>query len=147
MVTLGTNVTFFGNCRQAIDFYRKIFEDSKIEIITFGEVKNLLGGENIVGDKTDYIYSARFELCIQDQTFYLFLCDSPSVLFSSQISANKDNITIMMEFEDENDVIKYYDLLMENGKSNISPRKNMIGIMEGSLIDQFGVCWIIRTCR
>ena len=140
------NITFFGNCKRAIEFYETVFTNSSVEIISFGDVSELLGGDSLICGKEDYIYSAKFTIRLEKQEFYLLLADSPSILFSNKGSMNNnDNLTLVIVVEEESLVQDLYYRLLQGGKSNIAPKKNIAGVMEGSLIDAFGVCWILRA--
>ena len=72
--------------------------------------------------------------------------DSPSILFNEGPMGNcKDNITINVGCSTKEELLNIYNRLSEGGKNNIRPRLNNEQIFEGSLIDQFGICWILRA--
>ena len=144
MIAMGINITFLGCCDEALSFYTNIFDGVIEKKVTFGEMKNMLGGEDIVSGKEQYIFNAKLSIKIGENKIYLFLNDSPSILFSNVKGVNQDNLTIVLEVESKELVQEYYCKLAEGGKTNILPRENSAGEFEGSLIDRYGVCWIIK---
>ena len=50
-------------------------------------------------------------------------------------------------FSEEAELVETYEKLAAGGKNNIQPRPADQGITEGSLIDKFGICWILRTIQ
>lgn len=144
MTAMGTNITFLGCCDEALSFYKNIFNGVVEKKVTFGEMKNMLGGEGIVAGKEHYIFNARLSIKMGENKSYLYLNDSPSILFSNVKGGNQDNLTIVLEVKSKELVQEYFGKLVEGGKTNIEPRENDAKEFEGSLIDKYGVCWIIK---
>ena len=142
------NITMYGNCREAIGFYEKCFNITDKEIVTFGEVADQLNFGSVVQGKEDMIYQAKLFFPCTEGKFVLMMGDSPSILFNDSTNGNcKDNITLNIGFSEEVELAETYEKLAVSGKNNIKPRSAGQGITEGSLIDKFGICWILRTIQ
>lgn len=144
---ISSSITFYGNCMKAIEFYKKVFINCKTEIIKYSDVADILNLGDVVNGKEDLIYQAKLIIDIGGCDSIFTMADSPSLLFlgHSATPNNIDNLTFVIAVDDSKYLETLYDALIDGGKSNILPRINNQGYLEGSLIDQFGVCWILRT--
>lgn len=140
------NITMYGKCREAVSFYGSCFPVEGKTILTFGDVAKRLNFGNYVQGKENLIYQAKLLFACTTGKFLLMMGDSPSVLFNGDSPGScKDNITINIGCSTKEELLDIYRRLSEGGKNNIKPRLTNEHIFEGSLIDQFGVCWILRT--
>ena len=146
MEYIACNITMYGNCREAVEFYENCFDITEKEIVTFGEVADQLNFGSVVQGKENMIYQAKLFFSCTGGKFMLMMGDSPSILFNDSTNGNcKDNITLNIGFSDKTALSEVYEKLSKGGKNNIQPRVTDQGITEGSLIDKFGICWILRT--
>lgn len=140
------NITMYGKCREAIEFYEESFSIEGKTILTFGDVAEQLNFGDFVQGKENLIYQAKLFFPCKSGKFLLVMGDSPSILFDEGPMGNcKDNITINIGCSTKEELLNIYNRLSEGGKNNIRPRLNNEQIFEGSLIDQFGICWILRA--
>lgn len=147
MIKVSSCVTFFGNCRKAIDFYTQIFELTEVKIITFSD-KSELFNFDLPPKCKDLIYRAELNIKSCDSIFSIVMSDSPVLVFDSDISNNpnnRDNITFEISSNDREWIEKTYNKLLEEGKRN-TPLQEKKGEydLSGSLIDKFGICWILN---
>ena len=85
---IACNITMYGNCREAIEFYEKCFDITQKEIVTFGEVADQLNFGSVVQGKEDMIYQAKLFFSCAKGTFMLMMGDSPSILFNDSANGN-----------------------------------------------------------
>lgn len=144
---ISSSITFYGNCMKAIEFYKKVFINCKTEIIKYADVAEALNLGDTVKGKEDLIYQATLIINLGGCDTIFTMADSPSLLFLGQSTTpnNIDNLTFVIAVDDSKYLESLYNALIDGGKSNILPRINNLGYLEGSLIDRFGVCWILRT--
>lgn len=144
---ISSSITFYGNCMKAIEFYKKIFIKCKTEIIKYADVADILEFGNHIQGKENLIYQAKLIIEMGGSEFIITMSDSPSLLFLGVDTSpnNIDNLTFVIEVDESKYLEELYNAFIEGGKSNILPRINKQGYLEGSLIDQFGVCWILRS--
>lgn len=123
-------VNFYGNCEDALNFYKNIFKAS-VDIQRYSEMPP---SENmpIPEDKQDKIMHAAFQM--KDNVIYF--CDN---LMSPPL--DKSRITITVEFDTEEEIDRVFAALAENGQVTMPLDKQFWGGKFGSLIDQFGVYW------
>ena len=142
-------VTFFGNCRKAIDFYTQIFELTEVKILTFGD-KSELFDFDLTPKCKDLIYSAELNIKSCDSTFSIVMSDSPVLVFDTGINDNpnnRDNITFEISSKDREWIEQTYNILLDGGKRNTPLQvKNGEYDLSGSIIDKFGICWILNCC-
>ena len=140
------NITMYGKCREAVEFYEKSFMIVEKTILTFGDVAEQLNLSSFAQGKENLIYQAKLFFPCKSGRFLLMMGDSPSVLFHEGSAGScKDNITINIGCSTKEELLDIYKRLSEGGKNNIQPRLINGQIFEGSLIDRFGVCWILRA--
>lgn len=143
---ISANITLFGNCKPAIEFYKSALDAKLISYITFQECKDL-ASLDLSSDKQKYVYRAELLIGTGDNKFSMIMGDSPSLVFDVGDSSNpnsRDNLTFHLECESSDLATKIYNSLLDGGKRNTPMEKRSDGsCMSGSLIDQYGVCWII----
>lgn len=139
-------ITFFGNCRKAIDFYSEIFELNEVEFSTFGEKAELFSFE-LTPECKDLIYRSELNIRSCNSIFSIVMSDSPVLVFNSGISDsqnNRDNITYEISSKDRAWIERTYNNLLKEGKRNTFLEKKDDFDLTGSVIDKFGVCWILN---
>jgi len=147
MIKVSSCVTFFGNCRKAIDFYTQIFELTEVKVVTFGDKSELFNFE-LAPKCKDLIFRAELNIKSCDSIFSIVMSDSPVLLFDTAINNNpnnRDNIIYEISSKDRDWVEKTYNNLLEEGKRN-TPLEEKKGEydLSGSVMDKFGICWILN---
>lgn len=147
MIKVSSCITFFGNCRKAIDFYSQIFELTDVKILTFEDKSKLFNFE-LKPECRDLIYRAELNIRSCDSIFSIVMGDSPVLVFSTDLSNNpnnRDNITFEISSSDKEWIEKTYNKFLEEGKRNM-PLQEKKGeyALSGSVIDKFNICWILN---
>jgi len=128
-------VIFPGNCKDAIALYEKAFK-VKIEVSRYGDAPAEDGyvcPDNI----KDLVMHAQLNLGGET----IMLCDNPPE-FPFTIG---ENISIMVEFDDEESAGFAFDVLKEGGEVGMSLRETFWSKCFGSLCDKFDIGWNISA--
>lgn len=146
MFKISSCITFLGNCRKAIDFYKEVFDITDVKIETFGE-KTEFKSFNLTPSCRELIFRAVLNINSNGEKFSLILGDSPALLFNMDINAsqnNRDNISYEIFSDNRIWVEKAYNKFLEEGKRNTPLEKGDVYALTGSVMDKFGVCWIMN---
>ena len=142
-------VTFFGNCRKAMNFYSEIFEVTEVKIVTFGDKSEQFNIE-LTPECRDYIYRAELNIKTGDSNFSFIMSDSPVLVFNlgnNDSPNNRDNLTFDISSSDKEWIEKTYGELLKEGKRNTPLQSvNHKDDLTGSVMDKFGICWILNYC-
>jgi len=125
-------VNFYGNCEEALEFYKKIFH-AEIMIQRYSEMPP---SEDmpIPEDKMDKVMHAA--LTFKDNTIY-FSDD----LISPPVEHSR--ITVTVEFDSEQDIDVAYAALAEGGTITMPLADQFWGAKFGSVTDKFGIYWAL----
>ena len=125
---------FNGNAKEAISFYEKALNASKIKFLTFGQMPNL----NLNPEEKEMIMDAYIEF----GNNILMLSDVPPFMRQSVGEVVKgNNILISIINADEKINRQYFDGL-SNGATIIVPISSVPWSESfGMLVDKFGVTW------
>ncbi len=126
---LNPYITFGGNAREAMEFYKDVFGGT-LQINTFGEY-----GQDDPAVK-DKIMHARLE---SPNGFTLMASDSPPGM--EMQSGN--NIAVSLSGDDEFELRGYWDKLSDAGTVTMPFEKQMWGDVFGMCTDRFGVNWMV----
>lgn len=127
---LNPYVTFAGNAREAMDFYRSVFGGT-LTISTYGEYGSPDAPE------ADQVMHGQLET---DLGFTLMGADSPPGTKPPSGSA----ITISLSGDDGEELRGYWGQLSEGGSVSVPLEKQMWGDDFGQCEDRFGVAWMIN---
>jgi len=146
MIKISSCITFFGNCKMAIDFYSQIFDVVDYNIITYGDMPTVFGTD--LPDKCkELIYRSELNIKSDGRIFTLILSDSPVLLFDTGMNENpnnRDNISYEIWSNDKVWIEKIYTEFLKEGKRNIPLQRKDEYELSGSVMDKFGVCWILN---
>jgi PhnB protein len=126
---LNPYVSFDGNAREAMEFYKGVFGGS-LQVSTFGENG---ADDPAIADKTMH---AMLET---DRGFTLMASDTPPGMQRSQ----GDTITISLSGDDADDLRGYWEKLSAGGSITMPLEKQMWGDEFGMCVDRFGVPWMV----
>jgi PhnB protein len=127
-------LSFNGNARQALEFYKEVFEGEITGIQTFGEADFPTPPE-----ADNLVMHARFE----KGNLTLMASDS----FPGQTVEIGGNVSLMLEMESEEQVDTLYARLSENGKVLMELQDTFWGARYGSVQDFFGVKWDLNYTK
>ena len=126
---LNPYLSFAGNARQAMEFYRDVFGGT-LTLNTFGEI----GGQH--GDDADKIMHGMLET---DSGFTLMGADNPPGM---ELTPG-NNITVALSGDNADELRGYWEKLSESGTVSVPLEKQMWGDEFGSCEDRFGVPWLV----
>jgi PhnB protein len=125
-------INFNGNCREAVEFYAKVFGTEAPEIMTFGETppdpnfhlpeeaKNLVMHTrlNILGDTVMF-----------------------SDIFPGMPFVEGNNISLSIVIKDMDQLKSFFHQLKEGGKIGMELQETFWSKLYGSVKDKFGIEW------
>jgi PhnB protein len=127
---LNPYVTFDGNAREAMSFYKDVF-GGELTINTFGEYGT---DDPAIADKTMH---AQLET---SQGFTLMASDTAPGMAHSP----GNNIAVSLSGEDANELRGYWDKLSNGGTVVMPLEKQMWGDEFGMCVDPFGISWMVN---
>jgi PhnB protein len=128
---LNPYITFNGNARQAMEYYRDVF-GGKLDVNTFGE----LGGTPDAPEANNIMHG-QLET---DNGFTLMGADNPP----GQEFTPGNNMAVSLSGDDADDLRGYWDKLSQGGTVTVPLEKQMWGDEFGMCLDKFGVPWMIN---
>ncbi len=125
-------VNFDGNCREAVEFYRQVFDAEAHEIMTFGEAPP---------DPELPIPEEHKDL-VMHTALNIF---GTIVMFSDLLPGEQlvkgNNISLVIMRKDVNEIKDLFEKLKAGGKVQMELQETFFSKYYGSLTDRFGVIW------
>ncbi|MEV0374972.1 VOC family protein [Streptomyces sp. NPDC050636] len=128
---LNPYISFDGNARQAMEFYKGIFGGT-LSVHTYGD----FGGEE-AGDAADKIMHGMLET---DSGFTLMGADTPPGMEHKP----GNNISVSVSGEDTDELRGYWDKLSRDATVAVPLEKQMWGDVFGMCTDRFGITWMVN---
>jgi PhnB protein len=125
---LNPYVSFDGNTREAMEFYKEVFGGT-LHLNTFGEY-------GAPGPDADKIMHAQLET---PSGFTLMAADTPAGMQRTP----GDTITISLSGDDGEELRGYWEKLSAGGQVTMPFEKQMWGDEFGMCVDRFGVPWMV----
>ncbi|MFD2099003.1 VOC family protein [Flagellimonas iocasae] len=129
-----TYLTFNGNCREAMEFYRECL-GGELKIQTLENTPDEL---SFPSNLKKYVVQA----VLKKENMLLMGTDMAN---EKLISGNA--ISILVDSEDEGQVQNYYEKLKEGGTSIYPLDNTFLGHLFGGLIDKYGHQWLFHCKR
>ena len=126
---LNPYISFNGDARQAMEFYRSVF-GGELDQTTFGEF-----GMTDSPDANKIMHS----MLVTDRGFTLMGADCPEGM--EFVPGN--NITVSLSGDDAGELHGYWQKLSESGNVAVPMAKQMWGDEFGACQDRFGVHWMV----
>lgn len=127
-----------GNCREAVTFYAKVFQQDIPLFLTYGEGVASFDSDFDVPEKMkSRVMTASLNIAGTVVEF----CDTPDIF--GFVQGNGMFLTITFENSDEAKVI--FDRLSDNGYVDASFSKTKDGRYYGKVEDKFNMGWIIKA--
>lgn len=127
-------INFNGNCREAAEFYAKVFQVEVGNLMTYGDTPPDPNYPVAEADKDKIMYA---EIPLGGMT--LMLMDMPS----GSPTTIGDNITPTFSTDDKDEVTRFFNELKEGGVVLMELQKAFFSEWYGMVKDQFGVTWQI----
>ena len=129
---LNPYISFGGNARQALEFYKDVFGGA-LAVNTFGEF-------GMDGPDADKIMHGMLET---GSGFTLMGADTPPGMEHTP----GDNIAISLSGDDAAELRGYWERLSQGGVVSVPLEKQMWGDEFGMCVDQFGVPWMVNISQ
>jgi PhnB protein len=124
-------LTFNGNCREALNFYKDCFNGEIQQLMTFGEAKM---GDN--EQEKNRIMHSHF------RAGSIFFMASDSM--PQQPVNGGSNVTLNIDFQDVPTEEKIFNKLAQGGKVTMPLQDTFWGARFGMLTDKFGINWMMN---
>ena len=119
------NLSFNGNCLEALEYYKKIFDGEILQIVTYDEV-NYKCSE----DEKKKIFSA------------IMLLGKNTVYFNDKLNEKiGNNITMIIEFFNEGDLNNISGKLSKEETISVEMGETTWGSQYVEIVDKFGIVW------
>ncbi|HEV7648985.1 MAG TPA: VOC family protein [Actinophytocola sp.] len=126
---LNPYISFNGNARQAMEFYKDVF-GGELALNTFGEY-----GQQ--GADADKVMHAQLE---SPGGYTIMGADTPEGMTHNP----GDTMTVSLSGDDTAELHGYWEKLAAGGKVTMPLEKQMWGDEFGMVVDQFGVPWMVN---
>jgi PhnB protein len=130
---LNPYITFNGNARQALEFYKGVFGGA-LALNTFGE----MGGPG--GPEADNIMHGMLET---DSGYTLMGADNPPGMEFQP----GNNMAVSLSGDDRDQLLGYWVELSSGGTVTVPLEKQMWGDEFGMCTDRFGVAWMVNISQ
>jgi PhnB protein len=130
---LNPYISFNGNAREAIEFYKLVF-GGVLALNTFGE----FGTED--SEQSNKIMHAMLET---DSGFTLMASDTPPGMEYQPGT----NISVSLSGDDSDELHGYWEKLSGGGTVSVPLEKQMWGDEFGACVDQFGISWMVNIAQ
>jgi len=131
MALIQPYLTFNGNCREAMEFYKECF-GGELMIQTFGDAPM-----ETTPESKDRIMHAR----LQNGDLILMASDG----MPGQAPIQGTNVTISVQSASKEEQEKYFNKMAEGGKITMPLADTFWGAYFGMLTDKFGMHWMFNT--
>ena len=119
------NLSFNGNCLEALEYYKKIFDGEILQIVTYDEVNYKCSD-----DEKKKIFSA------------IMLLGKNTVYFNDKLNEKiGNNITMIIEFFNEEDLNNISSKLSKEGTISVEMGETTWGSQYVEIVDKFGIVW------
>ena len=125
-------LNFDGNCREAVEFYAKIFKSEVGNLMTYGDAPPEPGYDVPEADKDKIIYAG-----IPIGGMVVMFSDVPSG--SDYIVGS--NVSPTISSDDKTELTRVFDGLKEGGEVYMELQKTFFSELFGMVEDKFGVIW------
>ena len=127
-------INFDGNCRQAVEFYAKVFRSEIGNLMTYGEAPPDPNYPLNEADRDRIMYAG-----IPVGGMVLMFMDAPT---GHPLTVG-DNITPTISADDNDEVTRLFHELKEGGEVIMELGQAFFSELYGMVKDQFGVIWQI----
>ena len=129
---LNTYLSFYGNCAEAMEFYRELFDGEITAVQKFSEAPS---SENLPKELDDRIM--HMQLKIGDRI--LMASDSPKEFYEKPAG-----ITLQTSFDSLAEAKRVFNALAEGGTVKMDFEPTFWAAGFGMLIDRWGIPWMVN---
>ncbi|MCL2597715.1 MAG: VOC family protein [Paludibacter sp.] len=127
-------INFDGNCREAVDFYAKVFKSTVNNLMTYGQAPPNPNYAVSEADKDRIMYAG-----VPIGSVVVMFSDVPSG--SEFVKGNNISPTVSTDNKDE--VARIFNKLKEGGEVYMKLQTTFFSELFGMVKDQFGIIWQI----
>jgi PhnB protein len=127
-------INFDGNCREAVEFYAKVFKSEVNNLMTYGQTPPDPNYPISESDKYKICYAG-----VPIGDIVVMFCDVPTG--SPFVMGN--NITPTVSMDDKDEVKRIFDELKDGGEVFMELQQTFFSELFGMVKDKFGVIWQI----
>lgn len=127
-------INFDGNCREAVEFYAKVFKSEVGNLMTYSQMPPDENYPMSEADKDRVMYAG-----VPMGNIVMMFSDVPSG--SPFIAGN--NISPTVSYEDKGEVTRVFNELKEEGEVFMELQETFYSELFGMVKDKFGVIWQI----
>ncbi|MEH7239146.1 VOC family protein [Bacillus sp. JJ1562] len=128
-------LVFNGNCREAVEFYAKVFNCETPKIMTFGQSPQSPEYQ-LPEEAKDLVMHSRLNI------------DGSNVMFSDNFPGQPytvgDNVTLALISKNVNDLKSWYEQLKDGGTVVMELQETFWSKLYGQVTDKFGIQWQIN---
>lgn len=140
---IAARLTFFGACKDAADFYCKVFH-GELTLKTLFQDHSDQFPMGLSGDARNFVYSVNVRITDENGDSYISMGDSPVIAFSGRQGNGgcRDNVVFDVNVCSPLEVERIYEAFSHDGaKCNIALCTREGYSRYASFIDRFGICW------
>lgn len=126
--------TFNGNAKDALDYYKEIFDGEVLSIQTFGDADFETPPE-----MDERIMHAQFK----KEALFFMVSDS----FLDQTVEKGSNLSLALELDNTDEIQTYYNRLKENGTVLMELQDTFWGATFAKVKDSFGIIWDLNFTK
>jgi PhnB protein len=130
---LNPYISFNGNAREAMDFYKSVF-GGDLTLHTFGELNT---PDPSIADKVMHA------MLITPSGYTLMASDTAPGMAHTP----GDTMTVSLSGDDGDELRGYWEKLSEGGTVHVPLEKQMWGDEFGQCVDRFGVPWMVNVMQ
>jgi len=132
MTQINSYLTFNGNCREAMGFY-----------------KDCIGGELTLQTIGDSPIADKMPQQMKDGILHATLIKGPLVLMGSDMVAEQgllkgNSVSLMLNCSSEDEINDYYSKLADGGEATHPLEDSFWGALFGDLVDKYGNHWLLH---
>lgn len=125
-------INFNGNCREAVEFYAKVFESGVGNLITYGEAPPNPSNPVLEADRNKVMYAG-----VPIGGMVVMFMDMPSH-YPATIG---NNISPTLNVDDKKEVTRIFNELKDGGEVFMEPQKTFFSEWYSMVKDKFGIIW------
>lgn len=126
-------INFDGNCREAVEFYAKVFSTSQPEFLTYANAPNIEEGMELPEDIANLIMFTQLTIC------------GSLVMFSDILPPNivrrGNSITVSLLAPNVELLKEYYSKLKQDATIDMELQETFFKKSYASLTDKYGIFW------
>ncbi|WP_077212264.1 VOC family protein [Bacillus dakarensis] len=125
-------LVFNGNCREAVEFYAKVFQTESPQIMTFGEAP----------PNPEYTPPEEVKNLVMHARLNI---DGSNVMFSDTYPGQPfvvgNNVTLALISKNMEDIKSWYEQLKDGGSVGMELQETFWSKLYGQVTDKFGIHW------